>query len=200
MDIFPADPARVALPRPVACDPMADPIEAAEALDVEMDQVTRLGIFVTYDRFGWSKVFHPGQAGPLENAADGGGGNACLPGNVPTGQALSAKTDDLFDNAFVRLSRAAFGPRRTITHPGGPFLLEALNPARYDLARYGIDAGSLCFGERAAHNSHGHFPSTQRRQSGILMNVHSERSWKLRCGNSSLLNPLRMDNLLKAHI
>ncbi|KEY04339.1 hypothetical protein IL59_0210895 [Brucella suis bv. 4 str. 40] len=38
MDIFPADPARVALSRPVACDPMADALETPKPLDVEMDQ------------------------------------------------------------------------------------------------------------------------------------------------------------------
>jgi hypothetical protein len=51
---------------------VADPIEAAKAFDIEVDQATGLGIFVTYDRFDCRKVFHPRQTGPLENAADGG--------------------------------------------------------------------------------------------------------------------------------
>ena len=44
-----------------------------------------------------------------------------------------------------------------------------------------------------------HLLSTQRCETGILMDVHSDPPANLKCGNSSLLGPVRMDNLLKAH-
>ncbi|MET3588417.1 hypothetical protein ABID21_004553 [Pseudorhizobium tarimense] len=46
MDVFPSDAARLALARPVAGDPVSDPLEAAETLDVEMDQAAWLSILV----------------------------------------------------------------------------------------------------------------------------------------------------------
>lgn len=77
MDVFLADATRIALVRPVTGDPVADPLEATKALDIEMDQAAWLGILIAHNGFGWSDVFHPGQVSPLENAADGGGRYTC---------------------------------------------------------------------------------------------------------------------------
>ncbi len=44
---------------PVAGDAVADAMKAAEALDIEMDQTTRLGIFVTHNRLGGIDILHP---------------------------------------------------------------------------------------------------------------------------------------------
>ena len=52
MHIFPADPARIALADPVAGDPVADPIELAEFLDVDMDDLAGRGAFIAADRLG----------------------------------------------------------------------------------------------------------------------------------------------------
>src|SRR5437764_952475 len=56
MHIFPADPAGVALTDPVACDPMADPIEFAELLDVDVDNLAGRGAFIAADRLGGSRA------------------------------------------------------------------------------------------------------------------------------------------------
>ncbi len=93
-------------------------------------------------------------------------------------QALATKSDDVIAQNLIRLTGAVLGARRAIRHIGAPTLLEALNPARHDLGRAGIDAGGLRFGERTAENGDSHFLSTQRGQSGILVDVHSEPSWK----------------------
>ena len=45
MHIFPADPAGVALADPVAGDPVADPIELAKLLDVDVDDLAGRGAF-----------------------------------------------------------------------------------------------------------------------------------------------------------
>ena len=91
--LFPADPARAALPRPVACDSMADTLETPKPLDIEMDQATWLGIFVADDGFDRPVVFHPRQLRSPENTANGGGRNAGFHGDMLTGKALSAKME-----------------------------------------------------------------------------------------------------------
>ena len=55
------------------------------------------------------------------------------------------------------------------------------------------------FGKTAFYTDRGHLLSTQRRETGILVDVHSDPPGVLKLGNSSLLGPVRMDNLLKAH-
>lgn len=179
---------------------MADALETAKPFDVEMDQATRFGIFLADDGCDWVDFFYPRQLRSPENAADGCGRNAGLHGDVLTGQALPAKMKYPFDNAFVRLMETARGARRAIRHPRSARCPEPFDPTRNDLQRDAINADSLRLGQPATENRYRHFFSTQWRQSGILMDVHSEQSWKLRCGNSSLLNLLRMDDLLKAHI
>jgi hypothetical protein len=39
MQILPTDPSRVALAGPIAGDPVTDPVEPAELLDVDMDDL-----------------------------------------------------------------------------------------------------------------------------------------------------------------
>ena len=54
MNIFPADPCRERLlcPRAIAGDAMADPVEFAELLDVDMDELAGMLAFVAADRLG----------------------------------------------------------------------------------------------------------------------------------------------------
>ncbi|EPZ75462.1 hypothetical protein M798_12365 [Brucella melitensis ADMAS-G1] len=178
MDIFPANPARVALSRPVACDPMADALETPKPLDVEMDQASRLGIFVADDGFDRVDVFHPRQLCAPENAADGGGRNAGFHGDMLTGQALSAKMEYPFDNVLAHLTGAAGGARRAIRHRRPARYPEPFGPTRNNFQRDPIKACSLRLRQPAAENCDRHFFSTQWRQSGILVDVHSEQSWK----------------------
>lgn len=46
----------------------------------------------------------------------------------------------------------------------------------------------------AFHDSQRHLLSRQRRETGILMDVHSDPPAKLKPDNSSLLGQVRMDN------
>jgi hypothetical protein len=52
MHIFPADPKGIALAGPVARDPMADPTELAQLLDVDVDDLASGCPFIATDRFG----------------------------------------------------------------------------------------------------------------------------------------------------
>ena len=52
MHIFPADPAGIALAGALAGDPVTDPIELAELLDVDVDDLAGRGAFIAADRLG----------------------------------------------------------------------------------------------------------------------------------------------------
>ena len=52
MYVFPADPAGVALAGPVAADPVTDPIEFAQLLDVDVEDLAGSCAFVATDRLG----------------------------------------------------------------------------------------------------------------------------------------------------
>ena len=80
---IPADTTGVALRLTIAGDAMADPIEAPQTLDVEIDQAAGLGILITHDRLGRIEIFDARQTGAFENAADGGRRDPGLQGNVP---------------------------------------------------------------------------------------------------------------------
>jgi hypothetical protein len=52
MHVLPSDPAGVALAVAVAGDPIADPIELAQLLDVDVDDLAWGGAFIAADRLG----------------------------------------------------------------------------------------------------------------------------------------------------
>ena len=113
------------------------------------------------------------------------------------GDALATKGGNAIAQNRIYLAGTFVGPRRAVGLSSPPTLPEALNPARHDLLTNGIDTGCLRFRQCAIDNGNGHFFSTPRCQSRILVNVIRSDPGKLRCGNFSPPNPLRMDNLLK---
>jgi hypothetical protein len=72
MDILPSHPSAVALAGAVAGDAMADPVEAAELLDVDVDHLAGFVALVTAYRLDRFDCADPIEATPLEDAADGG--------------------------------------------------------------------------------------------------------------------------------
>ena len=62
MDELPANAAAVALACAVAGDAMADALEAAEFLDIDVDHVARMLALVTAHRLGRFEVAQPVQA------------------------------------------------------------------------------------------------------------------------------------------
>src|SRR5690348_17624484 len=70
MDVFPADPAGVALAVPVSGDAVADAIELAELLDVDVDDLAWGGALITANRLSRLERRPPVEAEALENAAD----------------------------------------------------------------------------------------------------------------------------------
>ena len=92
MHIFPADPAGVALADPVAGDPVADPIELAKLLDVDVDDLAGRGAFIAADRLGRLERRQPVEAQAFEDATDGGGRDADFRSDLFAGVALPAQS------------------------------------------------------------------------------------------------------------
>ena len=92
MHIFPANPAGVALADPVAGDPVTDPIELAELLDVDMDDLAGRGAFIAADRLGRLEPLQPIEAQAFEDATDGGDRDADFRGDLLAGVALPAQS------------------------------------------------------------------------------------------------------------
>ena len=93
--IFPADPTGLALADLAAGDPVADPIELAELLDVDVDDLARGGALIAADRLGRLESGKPIEAQPFEDAADGGRRNPDFRGDLLAGAPRLRKASTL---------------------------------------------------------------------------------------------------------
>jgi len=171
----------IALSPALSSDAMADAVDAAEFLDVDMDQLAGRRTFVTPDRLDGIKVAHSAQPSCSEHAADGGGRDADTLCDMPAAQPLAAQSDDLRLDGSRGWTAQLVRPRRAVDEPVGAFRLEPFQPLA---RRPRADACGSCGGLRRlpASHRHNHPLSTKRRQSGILVNVHPvlRESLKLR--------------------
>ena len=200
-----SQPAPSPLARALLC-PLRSPVmrwdlvEAAELLDVDVDELAGVLAFVAPHRLGRLEVPEAAQAGALEDAADGGGRDTRRPWRCagPGGAGGAARSPDRRRPG----SSAVAGAAGVMSGPPirEPFGLEAVNPfARGARA----DACGACGGLRrlpALDTRAHHALSTKRRQTGIVMDVHPVLWGITELRNSSFLGPNRMNNLLKAHI
>ena len=94
--ILPADLAMgaVALACSIAGDAMAEPIELAELLDVDVDQLTRVLALIAPDRFSRLQRGELVEAEPPQDPADSRRRDADLGGNLLAGVALPAQSLD----------------------------------------------------------------------------------------------------------
>src|SRR5215207_7667673 len=88
-------------------DAVADLVEAAELLDVDVDELARVLAFVAPHRLGRLEVPEAAQAGALEDAADRSGRDPGGLGDVLAREAPAAQRDHLIDDGRARrLSQA----------------------------------------------------------------------------------------------
>ena len=176
MYVFPAgaiSPAALrTLAGAIACDAVSYAVEFTQTLDVEVDQAAGRAILIAPFRHGRFKIAHPAQSRPAQDPADGGGRYASLGRDVIPGEALSAQSDD---------PRAGLGgcgiaqfcwSRGAVPQAFKPLRLEAAIPLRRRSSADAADCG--CLGKAHPAFDHPNQPfSTNGRQSGILVHVHS---------------------------
>ena len=118
MDVFPADAAAVALARAVAGDAMVDLFEAAELLDVGVNEFAGIFTLVAADWLGRLQGRQPVEAEALQNTADRCRRDTGLGGNLLAGPALTAQSLDLGDDSVRR--RPVEPMRRATGDPAAP--------------------------------------------------------------------------------
>jgi len=181
---LPAGAARPAPAPPNAGDAMADAVDTAELLGVEVQELARSLALIADDRRPRLERGPPAEAVAAQDAADRRDRPAEPAGDRRGRQPLAAPLDDLGLGRRVEPERAAVRPRRATDEPGGALDGETIAPLAH---RPRIDA------VRRGHRPHAptrrqpgdHQPSTMPRRSGILVNVHP----RLPVGRSSVWQP-----------
>lgn len=90
MDELPADAAALALAGAIAGDPVADPLEAPEFLDVDVDNLAGVLALVAFDRLGWLEIAQAVETGAFEHAAHCRRADARNLGDMLSGEAMAA--------------------------------------------------------------------------------------------------------------
>ena len=190
-------------PRDLPClraagDAMADALETAELLDVDVDQLARLLPLVASDRLGGLERGDAIEAEALEDAADGRRRDAQLGGDLLAGPPLAAQGLDLLDDLWRVGSRSRCGRDERSCKPSTP-------SARKRASHLRAVRGQTPAARAAAS---GVCPLTMcRTKSSRPCGVRRAFLWmfirssgeSLRSRNSSFLAQDRMDNLMKAH-
>jgi hypothetical protein len=139
MDIFPAKPfaavAPVALAVAVAGDAVADAVDPAEFLDVDVDQFAGMRAFVAPDRFGRFERAEPVEPQAAQDAADGGRREPELGGDLLARIALAPQRLHRRAGAGRGLPGRGMGPRGTVLKTGHAVGQEAVDPLadRFDV-------------------------------------------------------------------
>ena len=200
MDELPAGAAagRVALPA-VAGDAVADPLEAAELLDVDVDQLAGMLALVAADRLGRLEGLMRLRPRRLRM-------RLTVAGETPTSAAICLpvkrwrrRADHLLDNGRGVGCRSRCGRDERSSNPARPSALKRathLRTVRGQTPAARAAASGVCPLSTIARTMRSR-PSGVRRAFLWMFIRFSEESLKSR--NSSFLGQDRMDNLLKAH-
>jgi hypothetical protein len=105
MHVFPADPSGLGLFRLVAGDAVADAIELAQLLDVDVKDLAGLGTLIMADWLGRLERRKPVKNQSLQDATHGGRRNPNFRGDLIAGVALPAQTFDGGASGWRRLAR-----------------------------------------------------------------------------------------------
>ena len=128
VDGLPANASAVALPLAVAGDAVADPVEATELLDVDVDHLARLVTLVAAHRHGWIKGIDPIQAQPLEDAADGGRRDRQFGSNLLAGAARPSQRFNLLNDGLRRGFAQPMRSRAAVVQASQALAPVALHP------------------------------------------------------------------------
>src|SRR6516162_9361046 len=129
MDVLPTD-AQVAIDHSglSAGDAMSHGADAAELLDVDVDELTRVFALIAPDRFSRLQGTQLIQADPTQNTTDSSWRDAGLGSDLLARPALAAQPFDLFDNSLQCRPAQPMRSRRTVLQSCQSFAAITLNP------------------------------------------------------------------------
>src|SRR5947209_1773387 len=175
MDKLPAEPfapgTSIALPSALTGDAMADAVDPAELLDVDVDHLTRMLALVAARRFARLQCTDLVEPEPPQDAADCRRREPQCRGDLPAGLALAAKHFHLLDNRIRRRPVQTMRSGAAIRQPCQAFAMIPINPLTNGSRADAYGLGN-CLRRLPALNQPNNPLSTNRRQTGILMNVH----------------------------
>jgi hypothetical protein len=155
----------------VACDAVADDLDASQLFGVDMNELSGVVSLVTADGFLRVEVFEPRKALPSQYAGHRSRARADARGDLGTGLPTSAQSEDLFDNVGMGPTRRTMGSRTAIDKRRLAALLMTTLPFRSGPAVNAGRLGGACHRDAcldALDQQH----STGRASSGILVKLH----------------------------
>jgi len=145
---------------------------SGHALDVEMEQVSGEGMFITHHGRRRMQMTPAVEMSALQNAADGGGTKLGGLGDPIGGIKLAPQGDHFFGKRRRSSARAAPGTRRTIKQTGRTLMAEAMYPLGGGL-RSDVEVGGRQLQRHSTSYMLYQILSTAQGKSCILVDVHS---------------------------
>ena len=157
----------------VAGDPMAGPLDAAEFLDVDVQQVAGRGMLVALHGFDRLQSAQRRQAGPCQYAAHGAGRDVQGLRDPSLGQAAPAQLHNAQRLARCDRARTAQRARAAVGQARLALEQETTQPLTGGRSADAVRGGRRARRQSMFNDVSHHLNSTRVRQSGILMSVHS---------------------------
>jgi hypothetical protein len=190
----------------VASDAVADDLDAAQLLGVDMDELSGTVSLVAADGFFRVEILEPRETHPGQDAGHRGRTRADSRGDLGPGLPASTQSEDLIHNDGRGLTRRAKGPRAAIDQRRLPGLAITSFPLRSGSAGNTGRLGGAGRGD-ARLDALDHQNSTGRASSGILVKLHLGSFVETVALNTSSLTDLGPDgqlphgnNVLRNHI
>ena len=188
--VFPSAVADVLVAIPM--NAMPDTAKTAQFLDIQMQQISRAGVFVAAGRRKRVEVAQTADAQALQDAADGGRAEFRFSRNAAAAPALTTQSFHLRNQNRRGGPTEMMRTGAVIPQPGRSFLAITAHPfgggARTDLERGGRRVPCTPLMNDTFHQR----LSTMQRKSGILMDVHSA-SRKDEIASPQSASPVRVE-------
>jgi hypothetical protein len=174
--------------------------EAAELLDVEVEELTGMVPFVTdHGRFGRLQGREAVEVGTAQHPGESGFGDGQHHHDLSIGAALASEHEDLSFELGADLARLAMRSRRAIIQAQWEVLrFGPSEPAADGPFTDSVSRGGGAQGKAELMMSERHLGSRQRSEFGISVHVvRAAGRWVECASTTSLPDPCRADNVLK---
>ena len=161
-----------------------DLLEAGHALDVEMEEIAGEGMFIAHHGRPRMQIAPAAETSTAQNAANGGRTESGAVCNLIGRPMLTAELNHQPYLARRSGSGTAMRTRGAIAQSGSPFAPITANPLGCGFGSH-AKAGCGTAKAQAANDGFDQSLSTAKRESGILVDVHSVCPRKLDCSSQS---------------
>lgn len=179
----------------VASNAMADDLDAAQLLDIDVDELARQIPLIAANGLPGVEILESGQTRSNQDASYGGRARADSRGDLRSGLPAATQLEDLLDDEQMGLTGRTMRPRAAINQPRLAGLPIPAFPFRSGSAVNTGRLGGAGYGD-ACLNALDHQHSTGRASSGILVKLHLGSFGGLLALDTSSLTDLGPDGQL----